>query len=355
VLRPRWLPAPDDPLRAPAHPALYRHARSVLRAGRRLELALALRRRQAEIAIDGWRTREAKSGRLYACGSQTIGGYPFRIEVNCDKASALFRSNQPPVEVKASGMLIAAQVYQPNLLITNSTARSPVAIRAMRRISSSTGSWRSRACAARRRARAVSLVFDRPVVERVSGGNRQNVLRAKHIEIHGRIVEGSAASKPVIEMVLRLTAATAPELHPAASQPIDADITAVLYGLNDFGPKPWPMRFARFRSRVAHRHHAGAGAQGDTIAVGTGTLSLNANGRLEGQLRVTVAEIEPFLATIGRSKWCRPRRPWTSSPARSTAWPPASAMSRASRPPAPISPSASIYSESRPRWKASAR
>ena len=70
---------------------------------------------QAEVAIDGWRAREAKAGRIYTCGSQTIGGYPFRIEVNCDNASALFRSNQPPVEIKTSGMLIAAQIYQPTL------------------------------------------------------------------------------------------------------------------------------------------------------------------------------------------------------------------------------------------------
>src|SRR5665647_1240074 len=43
---------------------------------------------KAETAIDGWREREAKSGRVYTCGSQTIGGYPFRFEVNCNKAAA---------------------------------------------------------------------------------------------------------------------------------------------------------------------------------------------------------------------------------------------------------------------------
>ena len=38
----------------------------------------------------------------------------------------------------------------------------------------------------------VSLVFDGPKVDRIGGGNRQNVLHAKRIEVHGRIVEGSA-------------------------------------------------------------------------------------------------------------------------------------------------------------------
>ena len=31
---------------------------------------------KAEATIEGWRAREAKAGRIYACGSQTIGGYP---------------------------------------------------------------------------------------------------------------------------------------------------------------------------------------------------------------------------------------------------------------------------------------
>ena len=33
---------------------------------------------KAEATIDGWRAREAKAGRIYECGSQTIGGFPFR-------------------------------------------------------------------------------------------------------------------------------------------------------------------------------------------------------------------------------------------------------------------------------------
>jgi hypothetical protein len=75
---------------------------------------------KAQETIEGWRAREAKAGRLYNCGSQTIGGFPFRIEVNCDDASAQFRSNQPPLELKTSALVVMAQVYQPGLLISES-------------------------------------------------------------------------------------------------------------------------------------------------------------------------------------------------------------------------------------------
>ncbi len=73
---------------------------------------------KAETAIDGWRAREAQAGRIYTCGSQNIGGFPFRIEVNCGQASALLRSNQPPIELNATGLVMVAQVYQPGLLIS---------------------------------------------------------------------------------------------------------------------------------------------------------------------------------------------------------------------------------------------
>jgi hypothetical protein len=256
---------------------------------------------KAEATIDGWRAREAKSGRIYTCGTQTIGGYPFRIEVSCDAASALFRSNQPPVEIKSPGILIAAQIYQPTLLI--SEFHGPLTIADPGQPPTIVVNWKLAQSSVHGTPAAperVSLVFDRPVVDRMSGGSQQNYLRAKHIEIHGRMIEGSAANHPVIEVALQLDQTSAPGLHPAAVEPIDADITGVLRGLKDFGPKPWPERFREIQAVGGSIDISQARIkQGETIAVGSGSLSLNRNGRLDGQLRVTVAGVEAFLNSIG--------------------------------------------------------
>jgi hypothetical protein len=256
---------------------------------------------QAEAAIAGWRAREAKAGRIYTCGSQSIGGYPFRIEVNCNRASALFRSNQPPVEITTSGMLIAAQIYQPDLLI--SEFHGPLTVAEPGRAPSAIINWKLFQSSVRGTPAAperVSLVFDKPMVDRVSGGVEQKLLQARHIEIHGRIAEGSAANRPVIEIALRLDQVSAPGLHPAAAQPVNADITAVLRGLNDFAPKPWPQRFREVQAAGGRIDISQARLQqGEIIAVGGGSLSLNASGRLEGELRVTIAGLEPFLTAIG--------------------------------------------------------
>ena len=256
---------------------------------------------KAEVAIDGWRAREAKAGRIYTCGSQSIGGYPFRIELTCDKAAAVFRGNQPPVEIKTSSILVAAQLYQPTLLISD--FYGPLTIADLGHAPNIIVNWKLAQSSVRGTPSAperISLVFDQPVVERINGNNRQSVLKAQHIEVHGRLAGGSVTNKPIIETVLRLRAAAAPELHPAAAMPIDADITTLLRGLNDFSPKPWSARFRELQAVDGRVDITQARVQqGDTIAVGDGTLSLNTSGRLQGQLRVTVANIEPFLAAVG--------------------------------------------------------
>ena len=42
--------------------------------------------------------------------------------------------------------------------------------------------------------------------------------------------------------------------------------------------------------------------QGDLVAVAAGTLSLNANGRIEGELQMTVAGIEKIIPALGIDK-----------------------------------------------------
>lgn len=256
---------------------------------------------RAEATIDGWRAREAKAGRIYECGSQTSGGYPFRFEVNCNRASALFRSNQPPVEIKAGNILVVAQVYEPTLLI--SEFHGPLTIADPGQAPSIVANWKLAQSSVRGTPSAperASFVLDKPVIERITGGNTQTMLRAKHVEIHGRIAEGTVTDHPVIEVVLRLDNGSAPEFNPATVQPIDADITAVLRGLADFSPRPWAARFRELQAAHGRIDVTQARVQqGESIAVGNGSLSLNQNGRLEGQLRVTVAGLEAFLNSIG--------------------------------------------------------
>ena len=54
------------------------------------------------------------------------------------------------------------------------------------------------------------------------------MFKADRVDLDGRLVSGTVQDNPVIEIVLKLAAASAPSWHPAAAIPVDADITAVL-------------------------------------------------------------------------------------------------------------------------------
>lgn len=256
---------------------------------------------KAQATIEGWRAREAKAGRIYACGSESFGGFPFRFEMNCAAASVSFLSNQQPVEVKARGILVAAQVYQPTLLL--SEFHGPLTVATPGQAPELIANWKLFQSSVRGTPSAPergSLVLDKPVLDGMSNGTARTLLRADHIEIHGRLAEGSALDQPVIEVALRLDGAVAPDLHPATAQPINATIDTMLRGLNDFTPKPWHERFRQIQSAGGRIDVTQARVQqGETIAVGSGSVSINPNGRLQGQLRVTIAGLESFLKRIG--------------------------------------------------------
>jgi hypothetical protein len=256
---------------------------------------------KVETTVEGWRAREAKAGLVYTCGSQTVGGFPFRFELNCDDASARFQSSQAPVDLKARGILVAAQVYQPNLLV--SELRGPLTVAGPGQAPNLVVNWKLFQSSVRGTPRVperVSLVLDKPAIDRMVGGVAHTVLRAEHIEIHGRMAEGTAANQPAIEVALRLDGAVAPDVPAAAGQPVNAAIDMVLRGLDDFSPKPWHERFRQMQASGGRIEVTQARVQrGVTIAIGSGSVSINPNGRLNGQLNVTVAGLEPFLQSIG--------------------------------------------------------
>jgi hypothetical protein len=259
---------------------------------------------KAQETLDGWRAREAKVGRVYACGTETVAGYPFRIELTCDRASAVLQHNQPPLELKLANILVAAQVYQPTLLVSEYI--SPLTAAAPGHQPTYVANWKLARSSVRgtpASPESVAIMLESAALDRLNGSARETMVRAKHIEIHGRMLEGSARRNPVIEVSLNLKKTSAPAVNPLATAPIDADIDAVLRGLKDFSPKPWPDRFREIQAADGRIEINKARVQqGDTIAVGSGVLGLNAQGKLQGQLRVTVTGLEPFLKNIGADR-----------------------------------------------------
>ena len=253
---------------------------------------------RAEAAIAGWRAREAKSGRSYECGAQSISGFPFRIEVRCTEPVAELRGKGAQVVLKGADLVMLAQIYQPTLLIGEFT--SPMTVADPGQPPAYVVNWTLGQSSVRGTPRAPergSLVFDNLKVQRP--GSDATVLNAKRLELHGRVAEGSVTDNPVLDLGLRATAASAPEVHPMAATPLDAEVSATLRGLADFAPKPWPARFRELQARGGRIDIVKARVQqGEVIAVSSGSLGLTERGNLDGQLQMTVVGLEHVLKQL---------------------------------------------------------
>jgi hypothetical protein len=236
----------------------------------------------ADRALSGWVAREAALGRVYACGSQNIGGFPFSIVTDCNTAAATFNSNQPPFDVRATGVTFSAEVYRPTLL--HGEVAGPVTLADPGQPPVFVANW-SRAQirllgmppAEPERA---TITLHQPRFDRVAGPGAGTIFRADLARVDGQIVQGSARDHPVIEVTARFEAAIAPLVHPLLATPLTADIDVVMRGFKDFSPKPWPVLFRDMQAEgggieiVSFRIE-----RTDAIVVGTGRLSLNTDGR----------------------------------------------------------------------------
>jgi hypothetical protein len=266
---------------------------------------------RAEADLAAWRETERQAGRIQHCASQSIGGYPFRIEVRCDGAG-LQLDGAPTLQLKLPTAVVAIQVYDPKLLIGEFTG--PLEISEAGRPPAAIVNWNVGQASVRGlplRVDRALLALAGPTVRAPGLAGGDAVLSARRLELHGRQAPGSTADDPVIETALRLDAAVADKLEsvidPAiadrvrllAGNPIDADFAATLRGVDDISPKPWSLRFKQWQARDGELKIEKARlVQQDVVAVGAGALKLTPRGSLDGELRLTVVGMEKLLKML---------------------------------------------------------
>jgi len=254
--------------------------------------------RAAEQNIAAWMEQEARFGRVYACGSRTFGGYPFRIEMRCTDPVAEIKTG--PLTLKAKEFLAVAQVYQPNLIIGEITGPLSIASPDKTLL---TGEWRLAQASVHLTLAPVperiSIVIDEGKFEAPAASGAQGAASANHIELHLRLDPASTTDKPVIDFAATVTGLTIPSAGAFGARPLDGEVAAVLRGLSDFKPKPLPVRLKEWQAAGGRLEISSARVkQGDAIAVATGDFGLSAAGRVDGTLNLTLAGFDQVVQAL---------------------------------------------------------
>jgi len=265
---------------------------------------------QVDVQADAWRTREAKAGRVFDCARRSVAGFPFRLEVSCDAPSIALVSQaagQPasqPFTAKLDKILVVAQIYDPKRVIAEFTP--PATLTDPRAQQSYAVNWKlghASIAGLPFTPERVSIEFNDPKIDRLDQSMQVPVAQASHAELHGRLAEGSPADHPVIESQLLINQGSIQGLHPLLAEPFDVGVRAMVSGLKDLSPKPWPVRFRELQAAGGHVEIVQSRLQqGDLVAVAAGTLGLSPSGRLEGELQMTVAGIEKVIPALGIDK-----------------------------------------------------
>lgn len=266
---------------------------------------------QVDEKFDGWRTREAKSGRTYECANRTVAGFPFRMEVRCENPVVTLTSQtaeqvatQAQLTARLKDILVVAQIYDPTKIIAEFTG--PATVSNKGETPSFVGNWttgRASVSGLPVTPQRVSMVFDDPALDRISGAVQTPLLRARHLELHTRLVDGALTDNPVIETALQIAAGSLQGLHPILATPFDADIRAQLRGLKNFSPKPWPERFRDIQAANGRLDFTQSRVQqGEVIAVAAGSLGITSSGYLDGELLMTVVGLDKIVPQLGLDK-----------------------------------------------------
>jgi hypothetical protein len=255
----------------------------------------------ADRALAGWVEREAAAGRAYSCGTQTIGGFPLNIWARCSDVSAEIKNSQPPYSITAKALDFVAEVYRPTRLVGEITG--PLTVAAGGQSPSLTANWTE----ARLVVNGVppypdtlSFDFGAPHLDRA--GTTETLFNARRANFRAVVAEGSPRDHPVLGVTLHFVGAAA-AFHPLTAQPLNGDIEATVRGLADLSPKSWADRMREIQA-------AGGGieiksfrlTQADSIVVGAGTLGLNAEGKLDGVVRIAIVGIERIVPQLGIDK-----------------------------------------------------
>jgi hypothetical protein len=262
-----------------------------------------------EKGIDSWIAREAAAGRIYACAERDVGGFPFRLEIDCRSPRAELPADGGPVRIAAARFFAAAHVYQPNHVIGRLQGPLTLTHSSLPRHLNATWTTADASLMGTTEAlREVSLVIENLDLHTAPDGSGKGapVAKAALFEAHARPTPDAGAG--AYDMVAKLDAANVPFIDTmlGAAEPSTIELQAQVRGLDDLKPRATSERLKAFAAAGGNLRIALAKlSRGDVALQSRGEVRLDQLGRPEGRFEVAVrgadklASLIPALGDLG--------------------------------------------------------
>ncbi|MGA0533965.1 DUF2125 domain-containing protein [Hansschlegelia sp. KR7-227] len=246
-------------------------------------------------AVDVWLKREADRGRVYACANRSVGGYPFRLEVDCEAPTARFASVDGPVVASAPRFVAVAQVYDPKRLIGDLTGPVAVTMADGSRSDLSFGRAQASLLVEGRRFERCSIVMATPRL--VAAGDE--IGAARELQLHLRRTPDAADG--AYDVAVRLEDAVSPllDLAPVGEGPASLLFQVQAQGLGDLEPGPLDQRLRAFAEAGGRlKVELARVERGGLAAEAAGDAALDVEGRLRGTFDVTARGVDDVIQRL---------------------------------------------------------
>ena len=256
-------------------------------------------RGRAEEALDDWLAREAAVGRSWACADRRIGGYPFRVTLDCASLSL----NRGDLSLSLGRTRALVQVYQPRHVIAE--VEGP--LRFGDGSLAVEGEWRLLRVSARASAGGLeraSLEAEKPRL-RVSGlpSGGSLAVTGERVAVHSR--PNGTRGGGAYDVAVRATGAVVPGLDDlvGGEEPADLGADAVVTRLAGLGVGPLSALAERWRAAGGRVEAATLSAvKGPRRVEARGDLGLDDQHRPSGRLDLAAAGVDGTLgAFAGRT------------------------------------------------------
>lgn len=257
------------------------------------------------VSVDAWLAREARLGRQWSCPDRRIGGFPFRLELSCDKPGFTGRAAGRALTGELGRVHAVAQIQDPNHVIVEAEGPLVVSDDAGGRLSLD---WELLHGSVQNQPGAplgqLAVEATKPKLSLVGFGQPDLQAAGDLVDFHMRRTPGRPAEENAYDIASRGVQIKLPPADRLLRDeaPIDMDAVATVTQAEPLTGAPPVAELERWRL-------AGGKVQFGKVMLSKGTKRLDATGvvaldelhRPQGRLDVSVAGLDDIMQQFGLS------------------------------------------------------
>ncbi len=257
---------------------------------------------RVEKELDAWIAREAKEGRAWACANRSLGGFPFRLELNC-ATPTLDTTTGDKLHITTSSARATAQIWSPNTI--NAEFASPARIENKETGETFEANWdvlrMSGVGNTSGQPQRLGLHATDLRVNQIEDDTDASPLAAlAQLDFESHLVAAKNTGPEDVAYSATLKGGSSPILALFGEKgPVDFSFTGVVTSAADLKPMPLEQRLRAWAAAQGEARLTQFTLSSPSVAVtARGTLSLDPQGQVNGNLNLGFAGVQQLASQL---------------------------------------------------------